>query len=420
MGTLVRRNLSPTRGVSLWPALIAVLLMVIPRSALLAQPVSDQDRERLEQLRTQIETNLQQVRKLNEQQQVAEKELAQSKKQLGAAQHKEKELIVLSNELQRRIGLKEREIVDHEQRIVSFTKKSKKRLRALYLQRRDAFSPLIMLFAVPDLVQASKGVFYSAQVRLHDQELISSLQSMKEAKRRDINVLTELLKERAQTLAALEGERKQLALQLVKQKGLVSGISSRKKASESQLRDLQQQASELELVLGKLTGGETRLPGGMAPGVPETPPEEIGQGLQAARGTLAAPVAGPIVRGFGRQGKDKLREMIFHKGVEFSAPAGSPVSAVASGQVLYVGKLPGLDVVVIVDHGKRYYTLYGRLGSVIVDAGARVDAGQRIGQCALHPQEEGSGMYFEVRKSGVAVNPEEYLAPRSKQDIRPE
>jgi septal ring factor EnvC (AmiA/AmiB activator) len=95
------------------------------------------------------------------------------------------------------------------------------------------------------------------------------------------------------------------------------------------------------------------------------------------------------VQRFGKAKVTDFADMIFSKGLEFKTAAASQVSAILGGRIAFAGSMPGYDSVVIIDHGKRSYSLYGRLGKIFV---AKGDA-------------KGRNFYFETRKNGDPIDP---------------
>ena len=104
--------------------------------------------------------------------------------------------------------------------------------------------------------------------------------------------------------------------------------------------------------------------------------------------------------------------MVNRNGIDISTAAGSPVQAVQAGTVAYADAFAGFGRVVIVDHGGRFYTLYGHLASVDVSKGAAVQAGAEIGTVGMAPTGAPS-LYFEVRIDGRPADPVQWLKPAS-------
>ena len=115
---------------------------------------------------------------------------------------------------------------------------------------------------------------------------------------------------------------------------------------------------------------------------------------------LVAPVIGPYTELFGPRGNR------FHAGIDYPAPARTPVSASASGRVSFAGwSTGGWGHLVIVAHGGGTRTLYAHLSGIAVRVGQRVVAGQRVGRVGSSGRATGPHLHFEVRLRGAAVDP---------------
>jgi septal ring factor EnvC (AmiA/AmiB activator) len=136
-------------------------------------------------------------------------------------------------------------------------------------------------------------------------------------------------------------------------------------------------------------------------------------GLFASTVRVSAPVKGSVVQKFGKVKVTDFADMIFSKGLEFSTAVGAEVFAVLAGKVAFVGNLPGYETVVVVDHGSRSYSLYGRLGKSAVKAGEMLAQDQSVGVTG-EPDMKGRNFYFEVRKNGSPVDPEKILRKVSR------
>jgi septal ring factor EnvC (AmiA/AmiB activator) len=130
----------------------------------------------------------------------------------------------------------------------------------------------------------------------------------------------------------------------------------------------------------------------------------------ALRGRLAAPVDAPIARGFGRVVDDASLTTTFRKGVEYDAPAGAPVRAVAPGRVRYAGRFRGYGKTVILDHGDGYFSVSSHLAQAQVSVGDAVEAGREIGAVGDTGSLQGPQLYFELRLGAEALDPSEWLA----------
>lgn len=99
------------------------------------------------------------------------------------------------------------------------------------------------------------------------------------------------------------------------------------------------------------------------------------------------------------------RSMGGRKGVVLPVSAGQPVHAVFRGRVAYADWLPGFGLLMILEHGNGYMTLYGYNQSLYKSVGDWVEAGQVIAMSGNTGGAHRPGLYFEVRHNGEARNP---------------
>ncbi len=120
--------------------------------------------------------------------------------------------------------------------------------------------------------------------------------------------------------------------------------------------------------------------------------------------SMRKPVDGPVAIAFNK-GAGPAR----NDGVDFAAPAGAPVVAAADGEVALVSQsLGGLGTIVLVRHQNDLLTVYGRIDSVTVAKGDRVQSGQQIGVVANTASGE-PRMHFEVRRGAESLDPMLFL-----------
>ena len=91
------------------------------------------------------------------------------------------------------------------------------------------------------------------------------------------------------------------------------------------------------------------------------------------------------------------------------AANGTPVSAVADGKVVYSDWMTGYGMILIVDHGNGYMTLYAHNESLLSDTGSRVRRGETIARVGSSGGQGQPALYFEVRRNGQPVDPASWL-----------
>ncbi|MEO8370635.1 MAG: M23 family metallopeptidase [Candidatus Solibacter sp.] len=123
------------------------------------------------------------------------------------------------------------------------------------------------------------------------------------------------------------------------------------------------------------------------------------------------PVQGRLMDGFARRTDPFSGEGAFHKGVDITAPMGTPVRTTADGIVVQAEMVAGgYGRLIIVDHGGGYQTYYAHLSKISVRAGQEVRRGDAIGAVGMSGRVTAPHLHYEVRVGGTPMNPYRYLA----------
>lgn len=129
---------------------------------------------------------------------------------------------------------------------------------------------------------------------------------------------------------------------------------------------------------------------------------------------LVRPVRGRVVGKFGNY-DDPLLDVPMHRnGVELTAEPNDDVRAIAPGQVVLVGALPGFERIVVIDHGGGYLSLTARLLTIGVEQGQEVEAGDVLGRVGPKAVPDGLGttVYIEIRHGQRPIDPNPFLRRR--------
>lgn len=124
------------------------------------------------------------------------------------------------------------------------------------------------------------------------------------------------------------------------------------------------------------------------------------------KGNLTWPIAGRMIRDFGQPRAGGLK----WNGVVLSAPRGREVRAIYHGRVVFADWLAGMGLLVIVDHGDSYMTLYGYNESTLKSAGDWVAPGDVIATVGDSGGQQQTGLYFEVRQGAKPMNPRTWVS----------
>jgi murein DD-endopeptidase MepM/ murein hydrolase activator NlpD len=120
---------------------------------------------------------------------------------------------------------------------------------------------------------------------------------------------------------------------------------------------------------------------------------------------LSIPVSGRISSSYGTRTDPINGQERFHRGVDFAAPAGTPIMTVDEGRVVFSGKSPQYGNVVVIEHPNQTRTLYAHLAERDVEQGDSVTRQQLIGKVGSTGRSTGPHLHFEVFEHNRNVNP---------------
>ena len=131
-----------------------------------------------------------------------------------------------------------------------------------------------------------------------------------------------------------------------------------------------------------------------------------GQPFPKLRGKLPWPATGELARRFGAQGSDGGTPL---RGIFIRAASGD-VRAVAGGTVVFADWLRGFGNLIIVDHGDHYLSIYGNNEALLKQVGSTVRGGDTIASIGSSGGASESGLYFELRHQGQALDPLKWVS----------
>ncbi len=127
------------------------------------------------------------------------------------------------------------------------------------------------------------------------------------------------------------------------------------------------------------------------------------------KGALIPPVSAEIEYPYGPRQRENSYTEVRHTGVTYAVDVGTKVRSVASGEVAFAERLPGFGKVVIVDHGEEYHSLFAHLKEFDLEVGDQILGRQVVGRSGETGSLEGPKLYFELRRQGRPVDPEEWF-----------
>ncbi|MDR3087937.1 MAG: peptidoglycan DD-metalloendopeptidase family protein, partial [Azoarcus sp.] len=124
------------------------------------------------------------------------------------------------------------------------------------------------------------------------------------------------------------------------------------------------------------------------------------------RGKLRFPVIGELIGSFGAP---RAGQGTAWRGVFIRAASGTDVRAVSDGEVVFSDWLRGYGNLLIIDHGSGYLSIYGNNDALYKEAGDAVRGGEAIASVGAGGAETESGLYFEIRHQGQALDPMQWV-----------
>jgi murein hydrolase activator len=266
-------------------------------------------------------------------------------------------------------------------------------LRAAYLIGRE--EPLKLLLNQGDPARAGRMfVYYSyfgraraLQIQAIEADLqrIGQLDAQLQAQDAQLANLQQAQQAQVSALQQARSHRMQV----------LASISAQTRTRSARLARLRRQQTGLESLLAQLRRATASLPA-----------EDLGNSPFAhLRGRLLRPVAGRIIQSYGQVRAGGLK----WQGDLFATVRDAPVHAVSQGRVVYADWLAGLGLLIIIDHGDGYMSLYGHNARLYESVGQRVAAGQTIAEAGDSGGSVRPELYFEIRKQGKPLDPRLWL-----------
>ena len=358
--------------------------------------------------------------------QQTQKQLKEERERAAAARARETSILADLEEIERRLGAKQRDVARLEVRIkkaqsdvvmyrgeISKLERQRAgqvnalagRLRVMYRVHSQG-GALPVILSGDDPVTRAVAVRHLASLAALDARLIQ-----------EYRVTSDRLADRKgkeeaqqQELAGLHEDAKreqaEVDREVAKRRVILAKVRDERAYHERMVGELTEASHRLEAFIRELQAKQRRL-ARIPPPKGGIEPPAVGFG--ALRGRLPWPTEGKIVTGFGAQVHPRFGTRTFRNGVDIEAAVGREVAAVHGGHVIYTGWFKGYGNLIIVDHGNEYYTLYAHIAEIEAKEGDDVRQGQRIGTVGDTGSLAGPRLYFEVRYQGKPQDPEQWL-----------
>jgi len=229
---------------------------------------------------------------------------------------------------------------------------------------------------------------------------VKRLDQLNEQKQTETNLLEHDLEQKQSEQIVLDEARKQRNKLLVQ-------IGNEFSSSEQQLSQLQENENRLKKVMESLSVTEEELAVDAEPTTELSSaienPSETKTDFSALKGQLPWPVNGKLAHKFGSPRTEGTWD-----GVLIDASEGMEIKAVTAGKVVFAEWLRSYGLLIIIDHGQGYMTLYAFNQSLYKKTGDSVAAGDVIASVGQSGGRSQAGLYFGIRNKGVPIDPLEW------------
>ncbi len=355
----------------------------------------EEDKQQLQDLQQQIkqkqkliESNLATAKELQAQLQKQElaiassaKKLDETGKQLADNQQQQNALTERQKKLQKKQAQQEAVLA--------------KQLRSAYMAGNHDYAK--MIFNLQSASKFERMLTYYQYLNAERQQQIDEFKQLGI----ELDDIAKQLISKQQQLESLQAEQKQQQKQLAaQQKSRQVTLASLNKKIDSEAAKVEQLQINEQTLLQALQAAQERAERQSSTGAVSL------VGLGKLKGHLLHPVKGQMRRLFG----DRRQGQVRWKGILIYSNEGAPVQAVQDAQVLYADWLKGFGLVIALDHGEGYMSLYGHNQALLKEVGETVRKGDTIALVGQSGGQSRPGLYFEIRHKGSPVNPSQWLS----------
>jgi septal ring factor EnvC (AmiA/AmiB activator) len=344
----------------------------------------------------------QDMQRLSEQKSGMEGMLADIEKHYGETATSLKAQLSIIDQHRQGIARIQQEIKIYKREIEVLNKELVGQVRAAYLMGHEQRLKLILNQQDPVLSARIMVYFnYINKERLKNlsnkEAAVKLLSQLDQQKKTETELLQQTLEEKRAEQSLLDQDRKQ-------RNALLTKIKQDYSSNEHQLTQLQENEISLKNLMSSLPITDEELAVNVGQNKEKIQGNTEFKGdFTTLKGSLSWPVKGRLAQTFGSPRADSHWD-----GVLIEANEGTDIKAVTEGKVVYAEWKMGYGMLLIIDHGHGYMTLYAFNQSLYKHEGDWVEAGDVIATVGQSGGRSQAGLYFGIRQNGTPVDPLEW------------
>jgi septal ring factor EnvC (AmiA/AmiB activator) len=134
--------------------------------------------------------------------------------------------------------------------------------------------------------------------------------------------------------------------------------------------------------------------------------------IQKLQGRLQWPLQGTVISFFGKKKSTQFDTYILNNGIEIKPGVSDKIKAIYDGEVVFADYFKGYGNLIIVQHAKNFYSVYGHCEKILKKKGDNVTEGEIISIAGNSGSTSGKSLYLEIRKDLKPENPLKWLRNR--------
>ncbi|MDM8568943.1 peptidoglycan DD-metalloendopeptidase family protein [Thiotrichales bacterium HSG1] len=373
--------------------IIRILCLLFGISTIVAAATTATPKEQLHQLELQIEKLQQQMHNTRTKYGLLQQQLQDSEEDIGEVARRLEILHGTLIDKQHSLTNLHNQQTTLQDKLVTQRSQLAQQIRSSYIIGHQNYLKLWLNQESPFIIGRLLTYYdYFNQARIDQiKEINSTLQSIKNIKQTissetgDLNSLVN----------NQHNKKNELEVNYKKRRKILDKLAKTLENQDQKLNQLKDDKYQLQALLGTLKEGFKNIP------------KPIGwyNSFVKLKGRLPYPIEGKVIKNFGQPSIGYLK----WQGILIKATKGSKIRAVAWGQVVFAQWFRNLGLLVIIEHGSGYMSLYAHNQSLYIKLGDWVNAGDVIATVGNSGGHKTSALYFEIRHQGIPQSPKQWL-----------